>query len=307
MSFSVKILGSNSASFAHNRHHTSQILQVQSELFMIDCGEGTQLQCKKYNVKLSKINHILISHLHGDHYYGLIGLLSTMHLYGRTQDLILIGPPGLAEIITLQLRHSETALNFRIDFREWNPNQHELVFENSRLTVHTIPLDHRVPCSGYLIKEKPKKRRINSLIVQERLPPSTLNLLKDGKDVTDDEGNLIYRNKEATLPPAPQKTYAYCSDTRLREEIIPLIQGADILYHEATFMDEMVERAHMTYHTTATEAGSLAKKADCKMLLIGHFSTRYKDLDGLLEEARSEFQMTYLATEGQVFTPRKTS
>ncbi len=273
---------------------------------MIDCGEGTQLQCKRYNVKLSRIDHILISHLHGDHYYGLIGLLSTMHLYGRKKELHLIGPPGLMEIITLQLRHSETALNFRIVMNEWIPGESSQVFENSRITITTIPLDHRVPCSGYLFREKPKKRRINKAVVMEKLTPVDVNKLKSGEDVSDEDGNVKYVNSEATLPPLKQFTYAYCSDTRLKRDIIDTISGADILYHEATFMEEMRERAHNTYHTTAKEAAEMARQAGCKMLLIGHFSTRYKNLDPVLEEARGVFKNTYLAIEGQIFTPVRT-
>ncbi len=302
MSLSIKILGSNSASFAHNRHHTSQIVQVQNQLFMIDCGEGTQLQCKKYGIKLSKIDHIMISHLHGDHYYGLIGLLSTMHLYGRQKTLKLIGPPGLMEIISLQLRYSETTLNYDIDLVEWAPDARQLVFEDDRLTIHTIPLDHRVPCCGYLIREKEKKKRINKEAISERLSPDIVYKLKNGEDIINEDGSIRFKNKEVTLPPYPQYSYAFCSDTRLKREILSDISGVDIVYHEATFIEDMKERAHQTYHTTAGDAAQLAKDADAKMLLLGHFSTRYKNLDPVLAEAKEIFQNSYLATEGQTFS-----
>jgi ribonuclease Z len=301
LAISVKILGSNSASFAHNRHHTSQLVQVQDKYVMIDCGEGTQLQCKKYGVKLSKIDHILISHLHGDHYYGLIGLLSTMHLYGRQKVLTLAGPPGLREILSLQLRYSETQLNYDIEFTEWIPDQVQTVLDMARFTVKTIPLDHRVPCSGYLIEEKPNRRRIIREMIPQQLPPVHINALKDGEDVYTDSGELLYKNAEVTKPPLKQYRYAYCSDTKYKPDIINQIAKSDLIYHESTFMEDMAERAANTYHTTARQAGKLARDAQVGQLLIGHFSTRYKDLEALLQEARDHFPQTSLAIEGQTF------
>ncbi|MFY0686470.1 MAG: ribonuclease Z [Cyclobacteriaceae bacterium] len=301
MSISVKILGSNSASFAHNRHHTSQIVQVQDQYIMIDCGEGTQIQCKRFGVKISRIDTILISHLHGDHYYGLMGLLSTMHLYGRQKTVTLIGPPGLSDIIKLQLRHSETHFNFHVDFREWVPDSAELVIDHPKMTIHTIPLDHRVPCSGYLIKEKPKRRRINQKILPEKLAPHQINALKNGEDILDAEGLVKYRNEDVTLPPQKPFSYAYCSDTKYRASVIEQIKGADILYHEATFMEDMRDRAENTYHTTAYQAGQIATEAEVRQLLIGHFSTRYRDLNPVLAEAKTAFAQTSLAIEGLIF------
>lgn len=305
MTLNVKILGSNAASFAHNRHHTSQLLQIQDQYFLIDCGEATQLQLKKYGAKISKIDHIVISHLHGDHFYGLIGLLSTMHLYGRTKELVLIGPPGLAEIITIQLRYSETRLNFHIDFHEWAPDQVETVIDHQKFTVSTIPLDHRIPCSGYLFKEKPKRRRIDKEKIDRKLTPIQLKQLKDGEDVVDEDGNLLFKNREVTMDPARQFSYAYCSDTAYKPDIIPIIEDADILYHEATFMEDMKDRAHQTYHSTATEAATIAREAKAGQLLIGHFSTRYKNLSPVLEEARKTFEHTELAKEGTLFMVKK--
>ena len=269
---------------------------------MIDCGEGTQLQCKKYGVKLSKIDHILISHLHGDHYYGLIGLLSTMHLYGREKTITLAGPPGLKEIISLQLRYSETRLNFDIDFTEWIPDTVQTVLDMPRFTVKTIPLDHRVPCSGYLIEEKPNKRRIIREVIPQQLPPVHINALKNGEDVYSESGDLLYRNAEVTKPPLKHYSYAYCSDTRYKPAILEQVKKVDLMYHEATFMEDMHERAVNTYHTTARQAGTLAKDAEVGQLLIGHFSTRYKELNDMLAEAREVFQSTSLAIEGQTFT-----
>ncbi|HHP7242817.1 MAG TPA: ribonuclease Z [Cyclobacteriaceae bacterium] len=301
MSLELTILGSNSAAFAHNRHQTAQFLRVQNYTFLIDCGEGTQIQMKKYKVKASKINVILISHLHGDHYYGLTGLLSTMHLYGRESPLTLIGPPGLSEIIALQMKYSETELNFDVDFIEWYPGKNLQVYENDSITITTIPLDHRINCCGFLFKEKPKKRRI----IKDRLPIKVTPLqaidLKSGKDLYDAEGNLIVSNESVTQPPKKQYAYGYCSDTKYKEDIVEMISNVDLLYHEATFDDQMRERAAATFHSTAREAATIAKKAEAGKLLIGHFSTRYKDLAPLLEEARAVFYNTELAMEGVTF------
>lgn len=302
MSFELQILGSNSAAFAHRRHHTSQLLKIQNQLFLIDCGEGTQLLLKKYHIKISKIDHILISHLHGDHYFGLIGLLSTMHLFGRDRELTLIAPPGLAEIISLQLKHSQTWLMYKIKFVEWTPNEIETVFEDPRLTIQTIPMDHGVPCSGFLFKEKPKRRRIHREAFKDlNLSPLDISRLKDGEDILDDEGNVMYENKTLTIDPHPQYAYAFCSDTRYKPEIIDQIKGVNLLYHESTFADDMIERAHNTFHTTAKEAASLAKEAEVDKLILGHFSARYRELDVILEEAKTVFDNSELAIEGTKF------
>ncbi|MFY0607492.1 MAG: ribonuclease Z [Cyclobacteriaceae bacterium] len=301
MALELQILGSNSAAFAHNRHHTAQLLRVQDQYFLIDCGEGTQLQIKKYKIKLSRINHILISHLHGDHYYGLIGLISTLHLYGRKADLQIVGPPGLKEIIQLQLKYSDTRLSYDIKFREWTAGEAEVVYETEKMTITTIPLDHRVACSGYLFQEKPKKRGINKQVVDKKLTPIQANQLRNGEDVYDEDGKLIYENATATYPPKKPYSYAFCSDTRLIPQLAEIVKNVDLLYHEATFMDDMADRAAKTYHTTARQAGALAKEANVHQLLLGHFSTRYRDLTPLLKEARAEFPESYLAEEGKSF------
>ncbi|MFT7030346.1 MAG: ribonuclease Z [Marinoscillum sp.] len=301
MALELQILGSNAAAFANGRHHTSQLLRVQDKYFLIDCGEGTQLQIKKYKIKLSRINHILISHLHGDHYYGLIGLISTLHLYGRNDDLVITGPPGLRDILTLQLKYSETRLSFDIKFHEWVANETSIVFEDDKMVVTTIPLNHRVPCSGYLFREKPKLRGINKQVVDIKLTPIQANKLRNGEDLLDDEGNLIYKNELATFHPKNPYSYAFCSDTKPIPELAERLKNIDLLYHEATFMDDMSERAASTYHSTAKQAASLAKAANVRQLLLGHFSTRYRDLRPLLKEAQSEFPESYLAEEGKNF------
>lgn len=302
MSLELLILGSNSAAFAHRRHHTAQVFKLQDQHFLIDCGEGTQLLMKRYKVKLSRIDHIFISHLHGDHYFGLIGLLSTMHLFGRKKELLLVGPPGLKEILQLQLRYSETSLNFHIKFVEFTPGESEVVLDHPKFTVTTLPMDHRVPCSGYLFKEKAKKRRIN----RNKLPDvqlSSLDImrLKEGEDVINADGSIKYENKLLTLDPNPSYSYAFFSDTKLRPQLMDTIRGVDLLYHEATFANDMKERAVQTYHTTAEQAAQYAKDAEVGKLILGHFSARYKELDPIIDEAKAVFGNTELAIEGTKF------
>ncbi len=269
--------------------------------FLIDCGEGTQMQLKKNKVKAQKIDHIFISHLHGDHYYGLVGLISSMHLYGRAKDLNIYGPPGLKEILQVNLKHSQTFLNYKINLTEWTPNAHQLLFENSNLTVHCFPLNHRISCSGFLFREKPKKRRIDKTQLKEGISPLKIIKLRDGEDVIDEEGNMEYENKMVTFPPSPSRSYAFCSDTKYDESILPYIEGIDMLYHEATFMIDMAARAAHTFHSTTIDAATIAKKAKVGQLLIGHFSTRYKELKPMLEESLTVFPETQLAIEGHEF------
>ena len=302
MSLELLILGSNSAAFAHRRHHTSQLLKIQNHHFLIDCGEGTQLLLKRNQVRLSRIDHIFISHLHGDHYFGLIGLLSTLHLFGRTKDLLLIGPPGLKEIISIQLRYSETSLGFKVNYKEFVPNTSEIIYDHPKYEVLTIPMDHRVPCAGFLFREKPKKRRIIRELA-EKLELSKLDIiaLKDGEDLEDEEGNLRYENEKLTYHPHRSFSYAYCSDSRFKPGLVDIIEGVDLLYHEATFAEDMKERAARTYHSTASEAAEMAKRAKVGKLILGHFSARYKELDPILDEAKTVFEHSELAIEGSKF------
>ncbi|WP_436515558.1 ribonuclease Z [Ekhidna sp. To15] len=302
MSLELLILGSNSAAFAHRRHHTAQVFKLQDQNFLIDCGEGTQLLMKRHKVKLSRIDHIFISHLHGDHYFGLIGLLSTMHLFGRQKELLLVGPPGLKEILQLQLRHSETSLGFQIRFVEFKPGESEVIMDHPKFTVTSLPMDHRVPCSGYLFKEKPKKRRINRKVLPEvQLSNLDILRLKDGEDILNEDGSVRYENKLITLDPNPSFSYAFFSDTRLRPELLETIKGVDLLYHEATFANDMKDRAIATYHTTAEQAAQFAKDANIGKLILGHFSARYKELDSIIDEARAIFEHSELAIEGTKF------
>ncbi len=298
MTFIVKILGSNSAAPAFGRHPTAQLLQIQEENFLIDCGEGTQMQMQRFKVRINRIDHIFISHLHGDHYNGLIGLLSTMHLQKRKHDLYLYGPPGLKEILSIQFKYSDTHLYYKIHFRELKNGVAEIIYENEFISVETIPLNHRIQCSGFLFKEKAKKRRINISSLPEYFLPSQMLALKQGEDVKDETGKVIYKNKDHTFEPKQSRSYAFCSDTAFYEPILAQIENVDLLYHESTFLHEQIERAEQTYHSTALQAATVAKLANVKKLLLGHYSSRYKDITPFLEEARQIFEESYLSLEG---------
>lgn len=301
MSFQVTILGASGAIPAYGRFTSSQYLNVQNRHFLIDCGEGAQLQLAKTSVSIHRISHIFISHLHGDHYLGLMGLLFTMHLNHRETDLHLYSHRGLDEIILTQLKHSHSTLNYRIHFHELNPGKHELLFEDDLLTVEAFPLMHRLACSGFIFREKIKPRRID----KDRLPFDMklqhIAQLKLGNDIHDEEGHLLYKNEDFTLPPRPSLSYAYCSDTALFPELTRFIKDVDVLYHEATFMEEEREKAHSTFHSTASDAARIAQMLNAKRLLIGHYSARYRELDGLLGEARAVFPNTELAIDLSTF------
>lgn len=301
MSFSLKILGSSSAIPAYDRNHTAQILHIYNSLYLIDCGEGTQIQLKKYKVNFNKIVAIFISHLHGDHFFGLSPLISTMSLLGRDAPLKIHGPKGLAEIITIQLKYSESILNFPIEFIETNAdNSPEVIYDENNLTVTTLPLEHRIACTGFLFREKSKPRRINPDIIGD-FSNSQLKALKEGKDILASDGSIQVRNEEATLAPRKCRSYAFCSDTRYNEKLIPFLQNVDLLYHESTFLEKHADRAAVTFHTTAKQAASIAKQANVEKLLLGHFSTRYPKLDYFIEEASPIFANVALATEGSTF------
>lgn len=297
--FEITVLGSSSATPAYNRNPSAQLLNINDKYYLIDCGEATQNQLNKFKIKSSRIDHIFISHLHGDHYLGLVGLLSTMHLNGRSKEIYVFGPPELKEIIDLQLKVSETVLGYEIIFRATHTDYSERIFDNSDISVDTIILNHRIPTTGFLIKEKPRKRKINTQKMEEfDIPLEYIPLLKNGIDYCDKFGNTI-SNKELTFDPAEPKSFAYCSDTLYNEDFLEQIENVNFLYHEATFLHELIDRAVETYHTTALQAGIIARKAKATKLMIGHFSARYKELDHLLIEAQSEFINTVLAIEGE--------
>ncbi|WP_186756618.1 ribonuclease Z [Echinicola salinicaeni] len=303
MEFTVTILGANSAVPAHDRHQTSQIINVGNDLLMIDCGEASQIQLQRYKVKSSKIKHIFISHLHGDHYLGLMGVISTFHLNKRTAPLTIYGPQGLDEIITTQLRYGNTHLNYPLKFVPTNPKNKELLVDAKKYQVFSFPLKHRLPCTGFYIIEK---RGLRNLIKEQLLAHpigiEAINTLKSGKDFKDVNGKIIYKVEEFAYPAPPLRRYAFCSDTIYDPSLVPYIQGADLLYHEATFMENEAYRASLTFHSTAKQAASIAKEANVKKLLLGHYSTRYQDLEPLLSEAKDIFPCCELSIEGETYT-----
>ncbi len=301
MAFEVIILGSSSATPIYNRHPTSQILNIRERTFLIDCGEGTLMQLLRYRIKYHKISHIFISHLHGDHYLGLMGLLSTFHLQGRTTELHLFGQQELMDVLEMQLRLSNTQLRYNLIFHAVRHYTAEVILENEDLLVRTVVLNHRVPCTGFVFKEKSKPRKlIVSKLQQYKIPFSYYNRIKHGDDFEDDFGKVI-QNTELTEDPPLPRSYAYCSDTVYDENIINDVSGVDLLYHESTFMHDSLERAQQTYHTTSLQAATIAQRAGVKKLLLGHFSGRYKDLSPLLAEAQSVFPESDLAIEGRRF------
>lgn len=302
MAFKITILGSSGAVPAYGRMPSAQFIEVENNYFMIDCAEGAQLQLMKFDLHMHRIDHIFISHLHGDHYLGLMGLIFTLHLNKRKNDLHIYSHKGLDEIITLQLKYSKSSLNYKIIFHQLTPGKQEVVFENKFVTVETIPLLHKLDCSGFLIREKPKPRRIDKEVMPQNLSVLQLNKLKAGEDIVDEEGNILYKNESLTLSPRKSRSYAYCSDTQYFEEIVEQIREVDVLYHEATFMEEDADKALETRHSTVKQAATIALKAQPVRLLIGHFSARYKDLLPVIDEAKRVFQNTYLALEGETFT-----
>jgi len=294
-------LGSSSATPIFNRNPTSQALNINERLYLIDCGEGTQQQMLRFDIKASRIDHIFISHLHGDHYLGLVGLLSSMHLNGRKKALYLFGPAHLKEIIDLQFKYSETILQFPLEFTAIDAQKSEVIVNNSDVTIETIPLDHRIACTGFLFKEKKRLRKLIKEKLEElNVPVEYYTALKRGNDYTSASGE-VYKNDTLTTDSQAPKSYAYCSDTLYNEQYFEQISNATLLYHESTFLNDMLDRAKETHHTTALQAGEIALKTNAHKLLIGHFSARYKTLNELLDEARSVFPETELAIEGKTF------
>lgn len=301
MSFKITILGSSGALPAYGRHPSAQVVEIQSRCFLVDCGEATQMQLMKLQTNFHRINHIFISHLHGDHYLGLMGLIFTMHLQKRVNDLHVYSHRGLDEIITTQLRYSRSAPSFKIIFHRLEKGLREIIYEDDALTVETVPLSHKIRCSGFLFKEKLKPRRIDKTRLPEGLLIQQIANLKKGDDIIDDDGNVIFRNRDLTFEPRKSRSYAYCSDTEFDPGIAEQIKNVDILYHEATFMEADQTKAVETKHSTAAQAARIAGFANAGLLLVGHFSARYKDLEPVLAEAAAIFPNCRLALEGEAF------
>jgi len=303
MSLKLTILGCGAAIPVNGTFPTAQYLQISNHHFLIDCGEGTQLQLRKYKVAFSSINRIFISHLHGDHLFGLIGLISSFQLLGRNKDLHLYGPKGIEEFIENQLKLTESYKNFNLIYHSLSSSSSELIFEDNRITVETIPLAHRIYCNGYLFKEKTKKRKINlqAVLKYPEIEKCDYRHLKDGQDYPLKTGEIL-PNALLTFPPPPSYSYAFCSDTGYHPAIIPLIQKVDLLYHEATFLENHKVLAQKTGHSTAKQASQIAKEAQVSKLILGHFSNRYTDKENFKKEAQEIFEPVELAAEGKVFT-----
>lgn len=302
MRFDLRILGSNSAAPTISRNPSAQLLNIQERLLLIDCGEGTQMQLLKYQIKFTRINNIFISHLHGDHYFGLVGLISTFHLLGRKRKLNIYAFAELEPIIQSQLMVAGTELQYPLEFHYLKPETHEQIFENEVLTVESFPLDHRVPTCGFIFKEKKRDRKIcKDFLSQEMIPVPAFQSIKSGNDYTNSKGKT-YKNKDITIPAPKPRSFAYCSDTKYNERIIPIIRNVDMLYHETTFLKDKAKVALEKFHSTTIDAANIANKSNAKKLLIGHYSSRYKKLDEMLEEVKSVYENSFLTRDGDVFS-----
>jgi ribonuclease Z len=300
--FELMILGSSAATPTSSRNPTAQILNIAERFFLIDCGEGTQIQMRRYKARFQSINHIFISHLHGDHFLGLPGFLASMHLLGRKNELTIYGPKDLEEIISVIHKYSDTYLSYPVKFVATQNERKELLWEDDKVEVYSFPLQHRIRTTGFLFKEKQLPRNIDKYKL-EKLDVSfaEIHKLKKGMDATDGLGNII-RNDELTFDPPAPRSYAFCSDTRFFDELATYIQDVDLLYHESTFLEDRMDRAIVTFHSTASQAAKMAALAHAKHLLLGHFSARYMELQDFLDEAKPIFENVSLATEGRVIT-----
>lgn len=302
MSIKLTILGCHSANPAPHQNHTAQYLEIKNHRFLIDCGEGTQHQLRRHKISSSKISKIFISHMHGDHFFGLIGLVTSYSLFSRTSELHIYGPKGIQENILVQLKTMHAKVSYPLVFHELETKESTLIFEDEKITVHTIPLEHRIYTNGFLFKEKLSKRKLNISAVM-RYPEIDIcdyQNLKNGKDFVCEDGNII-ENHELTLDPSPPLSYAYCSDTVYLERLVPLVKNVDCLYHESTFLNEHKDLAKLTAHSTARQAAEIAKLANAKQLILGHYSNRYQNKEAFKEEAEEVFENTHLAMEGKAF------
>jgi len=301
MQFSITILGSNSALPTANRYPSAQIVNVNEQIYLVDCGEGTQMQLRKNKISFAKINNIFISHLHGDHCFGLIGLISTFSLLARKKDLNIFAHKDLKKLLMPQINYFCTDISFKINFHEINPDIHLVIFQDKNTTVSTIPLNHRISTCGFLFRETEKPLHlVKEMIDFYHIPIKELKEIKEGANFLTSDGKII-ANSRLTKPPAHPRSYAYCSDTGYEESIVPIIKDIDLLYHEATFLSDKKDCPENLYHSTAENAAQIAAKANVKKLLLGHFSTRYKDLTQFVKEAEKIFPHVEIAWEGRVF------
>ncbi|WP_405396070.1 ribonuclease Z [Maribacter sp. Asnod2-G09] len=297
----LTVLGCYAATPRTFTNPTSQVLEINNHIMLIDCGEGTQVELRRHKIKFSRINHIFISHLHGDHFFGLPGFISTMRLLGREKELHVYGPKGIKEAITLLLKLGDSWTNYPLLFHELTSKESELIFEDTKISVTTIPLDHRIYTNGYLFREKVGKRKLNIEAVEEYgIDKAYYQNIKNGKDITLDNGEVI-ENSELTYDPPKPKSYAFCSDTIYDESLAAKIKDVDVLYHESTFLEPEAELATKTKHATAMQAAKVAKAANVKTLVLGHYSTRYKSIELFKEEASTIFENVLLSDDGKTF------
>jgi ribonuclease Z len=297
----LTILGCYAATPRTMTNPTSQVLEIKNRMFLIDCGEGTQVQLRKHKLKFSRINHVFISHLHGDHFFGLIGLISTFSLLGRQTDLHVYGPKGIKEVTLLQLKLSASWTSYNLYFHELDSKEPEVIFEDDKVIVSTIPLRHRVYTNGFLFQEKTGDRKLNLDAVNEYgIETCYYNKIKSGSDMTLEDGRVI-PNELLTFDPYPAMSYAFCSDTMYEESIVSVIRDVDVLYHESTFLESEAHYCEKTMHSTAKQAAEIAVKANAKHLILGHFSTRYGSIDPFKQEADEIFSNVHLADDGKVF------
>lgn len=303
--FSTTILGSNSALPAFGRNPTAQLLNVNNHYYLIDCGEGTQMQLRRFGIKMQRIKVVFISHLHGDHYFGLIGLLNSMHLLGRTQSITIVGPKDLKQILDLQMDVAHGKLQFEIkyvftDFIEKEKQLHP-VYSDNEITVCAFPLKHRILCSGFLFTEQEKDLHFKAEMIQKfDIPVHKIPEIKKGADLVLEDGTVI-PNSQLTYPPQPPRSYAFCTDTAPQDYLKKLLHKVDLLYHESTFTEEHADRAKKTFHSTASQAAEIANGAEVGKLLLGHYSARYKDLEEVLHEAQAIFKESLLTIEGEEY------
>ena len=297
----IKILGCYAATPRTITNPTSQVLEIKSHMFLIDCGEGTQVQLRKHKIKFSQIEHIFISHLHGDHFFGLIGLISTFMLLGREKELHIYGPKGIKEAILLLLKLGNAYTSYNLFFHELTSKESEIIYEDEKVKVTTIPLKHRVYTNGFLFEEKNIERKLNiDAILNYNIEKLYYNKIKLGGDITLDDGRII-PNSELSFNPEEPKSYAFCSDTVYNEDVISIIKNVTVLYHESTFLESESHLAEKTMHTTAKQAAKIAKLADVKHLLLGHYSTRYGNIELFRTEANEIFENVLLADDGLEF------
>jgi len=297
--FGVTILGNNSAIPSNDRHPTSQVVTIEDQLLLLDCGEGTQMQFNRYKIRRSKITYIFISHLHGDHYFGLIGVITSMALLNRLDDLHIYGPEKLKDIIEIQLDAAGIVLPFKLFIHALTETK--LIVEEKKFTVSCFPADHRIECWGFVIREKKNPRKIDiEKISQSEIPKAYYDELKKGEDYIKKDGSVIL-NHEVTIPNTPPRSYAFCADTRYNESIIQYVKNVSMLYHETTYLKDQLDRAHERFHSTTEQAATIALKAEVGELIIGHFSSRYDTLTSFLNESKVIFPKTSLAKEGSTF------